>query len=118
MFYTPTTLLQRSQDEDAAKAASTSHRLLDFPGILPNIRNAGKEIFKMPLGQKGNQTPPYTQKTPPNKPSKNQAKTQTKNQTSKKPKQTKNKPHPHELASPTRSYILKIYKHLIQTERD
>lgn len=75
MFYTPTTLLQRSQDEDAAKAASASHRLLDFPGILPNIRNAGKEIFKMPLGQKGNQTPTHTHRKPPQT---NQAKTKQK----------------------------------------
>lgn len=85
MFYTPTTLLQRSQDEDAAKAASTSHRLLDFPGILPNIRNAGKEIFKMPLGQKGNQTPPHTHRKPPQT---NQAK--TKQKPKQKTKQAKN----------------------------
>lgn len=60
--------------------------------------------------------PPHTHTKKKNLPNK-QSKKQSKTQTSKKPKQTKNKPHPHELASPTRPYILKIYKHLIQTER-
>lgn len=80
-------------------------RLLAFPRILPNIKNAGKEIFKMSLGQKGNG------KTKQNK---KPIKTQISNK--KNPKQTK--PCPQKLASPTRSYILNIYKHLIQTERD
>lgn len=127
MFYTPTTLLQWSQDEDAAKAASTSHGLLDFPGILPNIRNAGKEIFKMTLGQKGNKKTHTHKNNQTNKPQKNLNKQKPKQKSKQKPKQEKNtkqdkknpnKKNSHELASLTRPYTLKIYKHLIQTEID
>lgn len=38
MFYTPPGLLQRSQNEDEVKTASTSHRLLDFLGMHPQLK--------------------------------------------------------------------------------
>jgi len=42
MFYTPPMLLQRNQDEDEEKTASSSHRLLDFPQM--HLSNAEKAI--------------------------------------------------------------------------
>lgn len=38
MFYTPPGLLRRSQNEDEVKTASTSHRLLDFLGMHPQLK--------------------------------------------------------------------------------
>lgn len=81
----------------------------------------------MTLGQKGNKKTHTHKNNQTNKPQKNLNKQKPKQKSKQKPKQEKNtkqdkknpnKKNSHELASLTRPYTLKIYKHLIQTEID